>query len=52
MLREEPNFMKMVQDMWQNLFGRARGRLMGRDHPPDEKKHCSQMDKRNEKDLW
>ena len=29
--------MKMVQDMRQNLFGRARGRLMGRDHPPDEK---------------
>lgn len=37
MLREEPNFMKMVRDMRQNLFGRARGRLMGRDDPPEEK---------------
>ena len=36
-LREEPNFMKMVRDMRKNLFGRAPGRLMGRDDPPEEK---------------
>lgn len=29
--------MKMVRDMRQNLFGCARGRLMGRDDPPEEK---------------
>ena len=29
--------MKMVWDMRQNLFGRARGRLMGRDNPSEEK---------------
>ena len=29
--------MKMVRDMRQNLFRRARGKLMGRDDPPDEK---------------
>ena len=37
MVREEPNFMTMVQAMRQNLFRRACGRLMGRDDPPEEK---------------
>ena len=37
MVREEPNFMTMVRGMRQKLFGRARGRLMGRDDPPEEK---------------
>lgn len=37
MVREQPNFIKIVWDMRQNLFRCTRGRVMGREDPPEER---------------